>query len=68
MRVGLTFTPWTISSESVRSVAATTNGAAEEKSPGMSMLSGGRLSTGQTETAWPERLTFTPSIRRSRSV
>ena len=42
MRVGLTPTPWSRSSESGSSVAATRNGAAEEKSPGTSMSSGAR--------------------------
>ena len=38
MRSGLTFTPWTRSSEPLSSVAATTNGAADEKSPAISHL------------------------------
>ena len=36
VRRGLRLTPWTVSSEPGSSVAATTNGAAEEKSPGTS--------------------------------
>ena len=40
VRVGLTPTPWSRSSEPGSSVAATRNGAAEEKSPGTSRSSG----------------------------
>ena len=36
MRRGFRFTPWTVSSEPASSVAATSNGAADEKSPGIS--------------------------------
>src|SRR5438874_8299694 len=48
------------------SVAATTNGAAEEKSPGISSESGGIRSAGQTRISAPARVSLRPSERRDR--
>ena len=56
MRVGLTPTPAIRRREPGSSVAATTNGAAEEKSPGTVSCSGSRRSAGQTSTRPGPRL------------
>ena len=44
------------------------NGAAEEKSPGMSSESGGIRSAGQTRISVPARVSRRPSERSRRSV
>jgi hypothetical protein len=48
MRVGFRLTSWMRSTDPASNVAATMSGAADEKSPGTSIDSGDRRSTGQT--------------------
>ena len=68
MRRGFRLTPWTVSSEPASSVAATRNGAAEEKSPGISTSPSSSRSAGATETLRGFRRTGTPACASMFSV
>ena len=67
VRVGFTPTPWRMSSEPGRSVAATMNGAAAEKSPGTSTSPRSSRSARSTEMRLPSRQ-LRPAARSIRSV
>ena len=56
------------SSEPGTSVAATMNGAAEEKSPGTSISPGSSRSAGRTRDAFSRRVTDTPAASSISSV
>ena len=68
MRRGLRLTPWTWSSEPGTSVAATTNGAADEKSPGISTSPSESRSAGRTVTLVGRTVTAAPAAASIRSV
>ena len=63
VRRGLRPTPWIVSSEPASSVAATRNGAAEEKSPGISSSPSSSRSAGATVTLRGFRVTRAPAAR-----
>src|SRR5262245_7584162 len=68
VRVGFTPMPWTMSSEPARSVAATMNGAAAEKSPGTSTSPSEIRSACSTEMRLPFTVSPAPAARSMRSV
>ena len=68
MRRGFRLTPWIVSREPASSVAATRNGAAAEKSPGISTSPSSRRSAGQTVALVDRRCTRTPAASSSASV
>ena len=68
MRRGLRLTPWTCSSEPGTRVAATMNGAAEEKSPGTSTSPSESRSAGRTVTLVDRTATSAPAACSMRSV
>ena len=68
VRVGLMPTPRRVSPDPCTIVAATTNGAADEKSPGTTTSSRCRLATGDTATRPGRRSTGAPAWRSIRSV